>query len=210
MRDLGIFDARSNQEPVCVNCEKTKDEHQESRFYAGRFWCYPNDHSPDVFTPNPTPAPKVEQCEYIDGSSDYGKKLTIPEVERHLLNIKSEQCEYCGPICYKGAAHNARVEDNAKWTDDKVELPPLDEECASPFKFNESVSDYFRKYVDCRERQLEAEIASKRKAEKELRVTRRALGLAARDLDTINRSHGMMPIVPEMYLEAARKEQDAK
>jgi len=25
-------------------------------------------------------------------------------------------CEYCGPTCYRGAAHNARMEDNAKWT----------------------------------------------------------------------------------------------
>lgn len=26
-------------------------------------------------------------------------------------------CEYCGPVCYRGAEHNARVEDNYKFTD---------------------------------------------------------------------------------------------
>lgn len=28
-------------------------------------------------------------------------------------------CEFCGPVCYGGAAHNARVEDNARFDDPK-------------------------------------------------------------------------------------------
>lgn len=32
-------------------------------------------------------------------------------------------CEFCGPICYGGAAHNARVEDNARFDDPKPTDP---------------------------------------------------------------------------------------
>lgn len=32
-----------------------------------------------------------------------------------MLKIKQEMCEYCGPKCYEGAEHNARVEDGAKY-----------------------------------------------------------------------------------------------
>lgn len=34
-------------------------------------------------------------------------------------------CEYCGPICYEGAAHFARIEDNVRYVEDKIApLPP--------------------------------------------------------------------------------------
>jgi hypothetical protein len=54
--------------------------------------------------PKHTPDPKVEQV--LD-------ELTT-EIKYPSSTPKVEKCEYCGPICYKGAAHNARVEDNAK------------------------------------------------------------------------------------------------
>jgi hypothetical protein len=32
-----------------------------------------------------------------------------------------EPCEYCGPVCYRGAEHNARVEDNPRFDDAEPE-----------------------------------------------------------------------------------------
>jgi hypothetical protein len=33
----------------------------------------------------------------------------------HAPECAPAPCEYCGPVCYNGAAHNARVEDGVKW-----------------------------------------------------------------------------------------------
>jgi hypothetical protein len=33
-------------------------------------------------------------------------------------------CEFCGTHCYKGAEHNARVEDNARFHDPQTVQPP--------------------------------------------------------------------------------------
>lgn len=33
-------------------------------------------------------------------------------------------CEYCGPVCYRGAVHNARVEDGYKWSEGKPSASP--------------------------------------------------------------------------------------
>lgn len=45
---------------------------------------------------------------------DFGTK-----VKRFLDDVVKPACEFCGPVCYGGAAHNARVEDNARFDDPK-------------------------------------------------------------------------------------------
>lgn len=187
----------NNNEQVCNLCGNSERNHSFRH----------------VFTPKPTPDPKVEQCEYCgpicykgaahnakvednaeytDEPSDYGKKMTITEVERHLLNIKVEQ------VAQRPKAHRYGENGGTWWFYGKPEADALfdsqDAKIASlelsNFALTKEVAGFKQVIVE---------------QEKELRVTRRALEMAARDLDTINRSHGMMPIVPEMYLEAAIK-----
>jgi hypothetical protein len=33
-----------------------------------------------------------------------------------------DECEYCGPVCYKGACHNARVEAGDRYSDKPVRV----------------------------------------------------------------------------------------
>ncbi|HTF72610.1 MAG TPA: hypothetical protein VK638_59080 [Edaphobacter sp.] len=58
-------------------------------------------------------------------------------------------CEYCGPKCYRGAEHNARVEDNAKYTDDAAqpvegsrELPVPCPDCGGSGQVSDSATCY--------------------------------------------------------------------
>jgi hypothetical protein len=57
-------------------------------------------------------------------------------------------CEYCGPICYGGAAHNARVEDNAKWQPDPTVKQKLQLMMAAP-KLLEALKDALSIIEDC-------------------------------------------------------------
>jgi hypothetical protein len=187
----------SNQEQVCENCGK-RIEPSLAHLTVGNgvfihtaTGCSVCEHIATYATPKPTPDPKMEQC------------------------------EYCGPICYKGAAHNARVEDNAKV--EQVAQRPEPAECehcgAREYSYaciceqvrvetlekavqvhNDSAVEAWQLTRKWQKNVFELE-QSCRELEKELRVTRRALEMAVRAAGFINDT-------VETFLEAARKEQN--
>jgi hypothetical protein len=68
--------------------------------------------------------PAVPAQQRCPGCDEYGASHTSPSIEHPAVPAT---CEYCGPACYGGAAHNARVEDGARYTDDPVPAVPAQE-----------------------------------------------------------------------------------
>jgi hypothetical protein len=50
----------------------------------------------------------------------------VPKPAEPVIEVAPGEptCEYCGPVCYGGAAHNARVEDGYKWSEGKPAAIP--------------------------------------------------------------------------------------
>jgi hypothetical protein len=142
-----------NNKQVCDLCKQT--EH--------RSWC--------KFKPKPTPDPNPIFAKVVELVREQHFKTPDPKVE----------CEYCGPVCYKGAAHNARVEDNAK-----VEQLPKRPQWVRIESVDTEV--YAKADADHFFESLEAD----------LRVYKRAYAMAC---------EAMTDDIHPDYVEAARKEQ---
>lgn len=129
---------------------------------------------------------------YTDWSHDPTCPLYFPhqpqaQVESASVEEGSNVCEFCGPKCFSGAEHNARVEDGARWNDPEdvhyaplptepkeVEpggLPPLEPNDDDWERAKDNVPMYARDaymQLACRERQLKTSLLREKELEDEV------------------------------------------